>query len=220
MYNSENNQIYEKVTSLAAKAEAEISSVFARIDEISYKNTQKVLRSFAEHRVSESMFAASSGYGYDDRGRDTLDEIWADVMDAESAIVRHSIVNGTQAIAIGLYGLLRPGDTMLAITGKPYDTLEQVIGIAGEAGNGSLSDFGVDYMQVDMIDGQRIDYDSVGKILRDQEKNGKKIPVLEWLTMMGRTKHLAKDEYKSVVEDLQKEIDRRFYSLKEKAKNL
>ena len=177
MYNSENNQIYEKVTSLAAKAEAEISSVFARIDEISYKNTQKVLRSFAEHRVSESMFAASSGYGYDDRGRDTLDEIWADVMDAESAIVRHSIVNGTQAIAIGLYGLLRPGDTMLAITGKPYDTLEQVIGIAGEAGNGSLSDFGVDYMQVDMIDGQRIDYDSVGKILRDQEKNGKKIKV-------------------------------------------
>lgn len=168
---------YETVTALAREAEKNISSVFARADDVAYKNTEKILKAFACHRVSESMFAASSGYGYDDKGRETLDAIWADVMGAESALVRHSIVNGTQAIAIGLYGLLRPGDTMLSITGKPYDTLEQVIGISGESGNGSLRDFGVDYMQVDMIDGTKIDYDRVGEILKNQESDGRRIKI-------------------------------------------
>ena len=110
-----------------------------------------MIDSFREHRVDESCFAGTSGYGHDDKGRDTLDAIYADVFGAESAFVRHSISNGTHAITIALYGLLRPNDVMLAITGKPYDTLEQVVGINGEPGNGSLADFGVEYSQVDLL---------------------------------------------------------------------
>ena len=98
-----------------------------------------------------------------------LDKIFADVMGAESAFVRHSIVNGTHALTIGLFGLLRPGDIMLSLTGKPYDTLEEVIGIAGTPGNGSLADYGVEYRGVEMIDGKALDYERIGEILRSDE---------------------------------------------------
>ena len=121
----------EELYTLAEGAESALSEQFAHIDRIAFAGTKQVMDAFAEFRVSESLFASSSGYGYDDRGRDTLDQIYARVFDAESAIVRSHLVNGTQALAIGLYGLLRPGDTLLSITGKPYDTLEEVIGIAG-----------------------------------------------------------------------------------------
>jgi len=151
---------------LTARAERELAPIFADIDCISFENTKRVMDAFREHRVDDSCFAGTSGYGYDDKGRDTLDKIYADVFGAEAAFVRHSIVNGTQAIAIGLYGLLRPGDIMLSITGKPYDTLEEVIGIAGTPGNGSLADFGVEYRQVDLIDGG-IDFDAVEKALAE-----------------------------------------------------
>lgn len=141
----------KKLTELTAQAENELKTYFERIDDISFRNTSKILELFKKHRVSDAMFCASSGYGYDDKGRDTLDEIWAEVMGAEAAFVRHNIVNGTQALAIGLFGLLRPGDVMLSIAGKPYDTLEEVIGISGNPGDGSLKDFGVDYAQIDLL---------------------------------------------------------------------
>ncbi len=137
----------------AREEEAKLVSQFARIDEIAQINTERVLDSFASHRVSEAMFAASSGYGYDDRGREVLDEIYADVFGCERAFVRHSIANGTHALALGLFGLLRPGDVMLSITGKPYDTLEDVIGMHGAKGDGSLADFGVAYREINLLDG-------------------------------------------------------------------
>ena len=105
-------------------ASAALGEVFAEVDRISFKNTVKVMDAFREFKVSESHFAPTSGYGYDDKGRDTLDKIYAKVFDAEAAFVRHSIVNGTHALTIGLSSLLRPGDIMLSVTGKPYDTLE------------------------------------------------------------------------------------------------
>ncbi len=144
----------EKILSLAQAAERDLKEVFEKIDRTAFENTGRVLDSFKEFRVSDVMFAPTSGYGYDDKGRDTLDEIWADVMGAEKAFVRHNIVNGTHALTIAMFGLLRPGDTMVSIAGKPYDTLEEVIGIAGEAGNGSLRDFGVDYEQIELKDGR------------------------------------------------------------------
>lgn len=153
-----------ELLTLAAEAEAALAPHFARIDRIAFENSTRVLDSFREHRVSEGHFAPTSGYGYDDRGRETLDAIYADLFGAEAAFVRHSIVNGTQALAIGLFGLLRPGDVMLSAAGKPYDTLEEVIGIAGQPGNGSLADFGVDYRQVDLA-GNDFDYAAVGAAL-------------------------------------------------------
>jgi cystathionine beta-lyase family protein involved in aluminum resistance len=157
----------EKILKIAQDAEIALKPVFEKIDNISFENTKRVLNAFRENRVAESMFAGTTGYGYDDVGRDTLDKIYAEVMGAESAFVRHSIVNGTQALTIGLFGLLRPGDVMLSVTNRPYDTLCEVVGIEGEAGNGSLKDFGVQYEQVDFINKTEIDFDGIERKLNE-----------------------------------------------------
>ena len=151
----------QEIWNLADKAEAALVPHFARIDKIAFNNTQKIMDAFREHRVGMTMFDSTSGYGYDDRGRDTLDAIWADVMDAEAAFVRHQIVNGTQALTIGLFGLLRPNDVMLSVAGKPYDTLEEVIGITGTPGDGSLADFGVKYDQVELTEAGEFDFATI-----------------------------------------------------------
>lgn len=163
-----------ELLALAAEAEAALKLQFEHIDKISFENTARVMEAFREFRVSEAMFQPTSGYGYDDRGRDTLDRVWAQVMGAEAAFVRHQIVNGTQALAIGLFGLLRPGDLMLSIAGKPYDTLEEVIGIAGTPGNGSLRDFGVDYAQIDLLEDGKFDFPAIRAVL---EKEGSRVKV-------------------------------------------
>ncbi len=154
------------IWNLVDEAEVALKETFDEIDRVSFNNTKKVMNAFAEHRVSDAMFGATSGYGYDDKGRDVLDEIWADVFGCESALVRHSIVSGTHALTIGLFGILRPGDIMLSVAGKPYDTLEEVIGIVGEAGNGSLKDFGVDYRQIELKEDGTFDFDAVGRELK------------------------------------------------------
>ena len=156
----------QQILTLAEQAEVALAPHFARIEQIAFNNTQKIMYAFREHRVSMTMFDSTSGYGYDDRGRDTLDAIWADVMDAEAAFVRHQIVNGTQALTIGLFGLLRPGDVMLSVAGKPYDTLEDVIGITGKVGDGSLADFGVKYDQVELTESGEFDYDGIADKLQ------------------------------------------------------
>ena len=148
----------EKLLSLAREAEIALAPIFARVDEISFKNTERILNTFRELRVSDSMFSGTTGYGYDDIGRETLDKAYASVMGAEDAFVRHSIANGTQALTIGLFGLLRPNDVMLSVTDRPYDTLCDVVGLYGKTGDGSLADFGVDYDQVDFKDNE-IDFE-------------------------------------------------------------
>lgn len=164
----------EKVLNLAREAEEALKEHFERLDRVSFENTNKIMEAFMEHRVSDVMFNPTSGYGYDDKGRDTLDEIWADVMGAEKAFVRHNIVNGTHALTIAMFGLLRPGDVMISVAGKPYDTLEEVIGIAGEAGNGSLSDFGIGYEQVELKNG-KLDFEEIEKSLAKHGKAAKVI---------------------------------------------
>lgn len=154
------------IWNLVDEAEVALKETFDEIDRVSFNNTKKVMNAFAEHRVSDAMFGATSGYGYDDKGRDVLDEIWADVFGCESALVRHSIVSGTHALTIGLFGILRPGDIMLSVAGKPYDTLEEVIGIVGDGGNGSLKDFGVDYRQIELKEDGTFDFDAVGRELK------------------------------------------------------
>lgn len=143
-------QFPEKLTALAQEAEAALAPRFAEIDAISFQNTGRVLDAFRKHRVCDAMFQSSSGYGHGDKGRETLDSIWAEMMGTEAAFVRQNITSGTHALTIGLFGLLRPNDILYSIAGKPYETLEEVIGIAGETGNGSLRDFGVEYLQTDL----------------------------------------------------------------------
>ncbi len=159
-----------KIKQLADMAEEELAPYFKQIDKVALVNTERVMDAFREHRVSDAMFAGTTGYGYDDKGRETLDAIFADVFGAEAAFARHSIVNGTQALTIGLYALLRPGDKLLSVTGKPYDTLEEVIGINGKSGDGSLADFGVSYKQTELDGNGNIDLDALERELTDDVK--------------------------------------------------
>ena len=168
-------QFSSKILELAREAEIALAPIFARVDEISFENTKKIMDAFREHRVSEPLFAATSGYGYDDRGREVLDRVWADVMGAEAAFVRHSIANGTHALTIGLFGLLRPGDILFSIAGKPYDTLDEVIGNVGKAGDGSLRDFGVEYRQADLFADGSFDRERIAKVLRGE---GERVKVI------------------------------------------
>lgn len=140
----------ERILKLAEKAEAECSEEFALAEKIARKNSEKVLYAFINNKVSSTCLVGTTGYGYDDVGRDTLDKVYAEVMGAEDALVRHSFVSGTHALTVALFGVLRTGDKLVSLTGKPYDTLEEVIGIRGN-GNGSLKDFGVEYDQVDFL---------------------------------------------------------------------
>lgn len=168
-------QFSDKILELAREAEVALAPIFARVDEISFENTKKIMDAFREHRVSEPLFAATSGYGYDDRGREVLDRVWADVMGAEAAFVRHSIANGTHALTIGLFGLLRPGDILFSIAGKPYDTLDEVIGNVGKAGDGSLRDFGVEYRQTDLFADGSFDRERIAEVLRSE---GERVKVI------------------------------------------
>ena len=144
-------QISDKVRALAAQAQADLRSQLDRVDAIAEENTQKVLAAFQKHRVAESYFAGTTGYGYDDLGRDKLDEIYADIFGTEDALVRMGFVNGTHAITCALFGCLRPGDVLVSAVGAPYDTLLGVIGVS-KKGFGSLMEYGVDYRQVELKD--------------------------------------------------------------------
>lgn len=146
----DNFGISDKMLKLVSEAEESIKEQFKHIENICEINQLRVMKAFADNRVSDSHFVATTGYGYDDLGRDTLDRVYADIMGAEDALVRHNFISGTHTISTALFAVLRPNDILVSITGKPYDTLEEVIGIQGEAGNGSLKDFGVKYVQIDL----------------------------------------------------------------------
>lgn len=161
--------ISPKTWALLQRAEEKTALRRREIEEIALENAVKVLAAFQDHGVSEAHFASTNGYGYDDLGRDTLEAIYADVFGGEDALVRHNIVSGTHALALCLYGLLRPGDVLLSATGKPYDTLEEVIGLRGE-NNGSLRDFGISYRQVELCPDGSLDIPGVLACLDERVK--------------------------------------------------
>lgn len=159
------SEIPENVERLAAECERGLAGRFEEIDAVARENTRRVLEAFQEQRVSEPCFAGTTGYGYDDLGRETLDKVWAQVFGAESALVRVNFVNGTHAIASALFAALKPGDTLLSVMGAPYDTLRTAIGISGSA-HGSLREYGVAYAQVDTLDGGP-DLDAIVRAARE-----------------------------------------------------
>ncbi|MDL2233950.1 methionine gamma-lyase family protein [Ruminococcaceae bacterium OttesenSCG-928-L11] len=158
----------DRIRQLSAQAEAAASAAFARIDHICETNSHKVLAAFMAHRVSESHLLGTSGYGYGDRGRDTLDAVFAQVLGAEDALVRHSFVSGTNAIVTALFGVLRPGDTMLSLSGRPYDTLHAALGIGDKAGQnlGSLQDFGIAYKELPLLETGRMDLAAIPEAVK------------------------------------------------------
>lgn len=154
----------EEIVTRMEEAEREAEQQFREIDRIVDKNQFKVIEAFQKHHVSDFHFAGSTGYAYNDRGREVLDLVYADVFGAEAALVRPHFASGTHTISTALFGVLRPGDGLLYITGKPYDTLHKVIGEPGD-GTGSLRDFGITYDDVDLLPDGSVDWDAVaGKI--------------------------------------------------------
>lgn len=192
---------------LAKETEAEIRGEFEKIDERAFHNQMKVLEAFREERVSTESFNPTTGYGYDDMGRETLDRIFARVMDAEAAFVRHSILSGTHALTVGLFGLLRPGDTMLSVTGTPYDTLRSVIGICGEKGSGSLIDFGVRYEEIELKENSSLDLDAIRNRLK---KSDVKMVYLQKSPGYSTRRPLGNDVIRQAVE-LVRELGSRAY---------
>ncbi len=157
-----------RLLTAAEKAMARAKEAFARIEENADYNQQKVLAAFIRNKVSESHFAATTGYGYGDRGRDVLDAVFADAMGAEDALVRHYLLSGTHAITVALSGLLHPGDTLLAAAGAPYDTLQTVIGKTGAVG--SLMEYGVNYREVPLNAAGKPDLPAIQAALRDDAR--------------------------------------------------
>jgi cystathionine beta-lyase family protein involved in aluminum resistance len=159
----------EKLRPIVEQVENQIAKTHKEIDAKIEMNQFRVLKSFQKHRVSDSHFIPTTGYGYDDIGRDTLEKVYADVFGGEAGLVRPQIISGTHAISIALFGVLRPGDELLYITGKPYDTLEEIVGIRGN-GVGSLKEFGITYDSASLTADGKIDYQEVAAKIKPNTK--------------------------------------------------
>ena len=164
----ENFKIDKKVLDYALKCEKEIENKFDEIDRITEYNQLKVLKAMQKNKLSDAHFASTTGYGYNDLGRDTLEQIYADIFHAESALVRPQIISGTHALTVALAGNLRPGDEILSPVGIPYDTLQGVIGIREE--KGSLKEYGITYRQVDLLPDGSFDYEGIKKAINEKTK--------------------------------------------------
>ena len=156
---------------LIKKVDLKIKDELSKVDDLERLNSEKVLNAFIKEQVAETDFFATTGYGYNDLGRDKIERIYADIFKAEDALVRNQFISGSHALTVAFFALLRPGDTLLSITGKPYDTMDEVIGLIDNPS--SLKSFGINYMQVDLIDND-FDYDKIKEVITNN-----KIKVIE-----------------------------------------
>ena len=166
--------INNKVKEIITKAENELKEQFAIIDDICEYNSDKVLSAFQKHQVSEIHFNETTGYGYGDIGREIIEKIYADIFNTEDALVRGQFISASHALTVTLFGLLRPNDIMLSISGKPYDTLDSVIGLTEN--NSSLKSFGIKYEQIDLIDND-FDYEKIQERLSNTESKIKLVEI-------------------------------------------
>lgn len=162
-------EISEKIKKVAQKAQDMCESEVKKVDKMAEYNQQKVLKAFIDNKVSERHFAGSTGYGYGDDGREVLEKVFAQVFGAEDAIIRHNFVSGTHALTVALFGALRPGDTVISVTGAPYDTLQGVIG-AARASSGSLKEFGINYEEVPLTLDGTMDFSKIEKNIKTDTK--------------------------------------------------
>ena len=161
--------ISKKIIDICVSTEEEVHDRFQKIDEISEYNQYKVLSAMQKNRISEMHFNYSTGYGYGDVGREALDKVFAEVFGCEDALVRPQIASGTHALSLCFFGILRPGDELLSITGKPYDTLENIIGIEN-CPSGCLKDFNISYSQIELNETGKINYNEIAKKINKNTK--------------------------------------------------
>ena len=193
--------IREELVNLAEKVEQEIAPIFNKINKVCEYNSLKVLKAFQKNNISDMHFNQTTGYGYGDIGRDTCEKVFADVLKAEDALVRGQFISGTHALTVALFAFLRPEDTMLSITGKPYDTLDEVIGIVDNPS--SLKSFGVNFEKIDLID-DKFDFDEIERILKN-----KKIKLIEIQRSKGYStrKSITIEDLEEVIKCIRK-VDR------------
>ena len=193
--------ISDKVLELTNSAEKDLKDVFSDIDELCRDNSLKVLNAFKHNRVSTVHFNSTTGYGYDDIGRDTIEKIFAEVLGGEDALVRNQFISGSHALNVAFFAFLRPGDTLLSITGTPYDTLHEVIGI--KENNSSLKSFGINYSQIDLVNN---DFDV--KRITDYLKNNK-VKLIEIQRSKGYStrKSLTLDKVENIIKEI-RQIDK------------
>ncbi len=190
--------ISANIEELAEKVENEIEPIYKKIEKISEYNSLKVLKAFQKYEISEMHFNQTTGYGYGDIGRDTCEKVFAEVLGAEDSLVRGQFISGTHALTVALFAFLRPGDTMLSITGKPYDTLDEVIGIVEN--KSSLKSFGINFEQIDLKE-NKFDYEAIEKVL-----NSKKIKLIEIQRSKGYStrKSITINELEEVIKFIRK----------------
>ena len=197
-----------RLTELSDFALKNAARAFAQIEKTTEFNQQKMLKAFVKNGVSEAMFAPSTGYGYGDRGREVIDRVFADAVGAEDAVVRHNFTCGTHTLTVALFGVLRPGDTMLCVTGLPYDTIQPVIGIGGDRDHiGSLHDFGIHYAQVDLDANGCPDYAAIEnavqklqpKMVYIQRSRGYSLRPSLSVSQIGKIAAITKQHSKAVV---------------------
>lgn len=193
--------IREEIVKLVNDCDKELEDKFSEIDKLCDYNSLRVLSSFHKHEVTESHFNSTTGYGYNDLGRDTIEKIFADIFGCEDALVRSQFISGSHALTVCLFGLLRPGDKLLSICGKPYDTLDEVIGIVPN--DSSLKSFGILYDQIDLVNDD-FDYDRIREYLANN-----RVKVIEIQRSKGYStrKSLTIDKVKNVIKFI-KEIDK------------
>ena len=194
MYNE--LDIEKEVVELFNEKEKELKDIFYEIDKIEEDNSLKVLSSFHKHQISEVHFNSTTGYGYNDIGRDTIEKVFADVLGSEDAIVRSQFISGTHALTVALFAYLRPGDVMLSISGTPYDTLHEVIGI--KENKSSLASFGVKYDEIDLVSND-FDYEKIKEYLTNN-----KVKLIEIQRSKGYStrKSITIDKIEKVVEEI------------------
>ena len=156
--------ISKELEELSTKVEKDVENIFRKIDETCTKNSLKVLQAFQNNEIAEMHFGSTTGYGYGDIGRDTIEKVFAEVLNAEDSLVRSQFISGTHALTVTLFALLRPGDTLISITGKPYDTLDEVIGI--KENPSSLKSYSINFEQIDLVNNE-FDYEKIEKRLKE-----------------------------------------------------
>lgn len=190
--------IDERIVNLIEEEERNLKSIYEKIDKTEYENTLKVLNAFHKYQINEVHFTSTTGYGYNDIGRDTIEKVFADVLGSEDAIVRSQFISGTHALTVALFAYLRPNDIMLSITGTPYDTLHEVIGI--KENNSSLTSFQVKYDEIELVNND-FDYEKIKSYLKEN-----KVKLIEIQRSKGYStrKSITIDQIKKVVEEIRK----------------
>ena len=190
--------IDERIVNLIEEEERNLKSIYEKIDKTEYENTLKVLNAFHKYQINEVHFTSTTGYGYNDIGRDTIEKVFADVLGSEDAIVRSQFISGTHALTVALFAYLRPNDIMLSITGTPYDTLHEVIGI--KENNSSLISFQVKYDEIELVNND-FDYEKIKSYLKEN-----KVKLIEIQRSKGYStrKSITTDKIKKVVEEIRK----------------